>query len=346
MTWVTWRQFRVQTITAAAILGALATVLGATGPNLVSRYDSAGLSTCHASCSQLAGNFVSGLNIGGTYVVLFYAGIVVMYLTPALIGIFWGAPLVAREFEAGTHRVAWNQSITRTRWAVVKLGLVGLAAMATSGLVSLMITWWARPIDDAISYGSPNSPGAFSRLHPLVFAARGITPLGYAAFAFGLGVAAGVVLRRTLPAMAVTLVIFAAVQILVPTFIRPDILPPDRVIAPLNAERAGLTIRGSQGGPNIVTVLGDFSKPGAWILSDQSITPAGHVFAGNATQACLGNNGQACMNWIANQHLRQLVTYQPASRFWPLQWIETALYLVLAAAFGALCTWQIRRRRA
>jgi hypothetical protein len=344
MTWVTWRQFRVQSITAAAILGALAIVLGATGPNLVSRYDSAGLNTCHAHCSQLAGNFVGGLNIGGTYVVLFYAGIVVMYLTPALIGIFWGAPLVAREFEAGTYRLAWNQSITRTRWAVVKLGLVGLLAMATSGLVCLMISWWARPIDDAISYGGPNSLGAFSRLHPLMFAARGITPLGYAAFAFALGVTAGVVLRRTLPAMAVTLVVFAAVQVLVPAFIRPDILPPDRVIAPLSAANAGLTIRADQGGTDIVTVLGDFSRPGAWILSDQSITPAGHVFAGRAPHACFGNNPQPCMNWIASQHLRQLVTYQPASRFWPLQWIETTLYLALAAVLCGLCTWQIRRR--
>jgi hypothetical protein len=345
MIWLAWRQFRAQSVATAAVLAVLAIVLGATGPNLVSRYDSAGLNTCHGNCSQLAGNFVGGLKVGGTYVVLFYAGIVVMYLAPALIGIFWGAPLVAREFEAGTHRLAWNQSVTRIRWAAVKLGLVGLAAMATSGLVCLMITWWASPIDDAISYGGPNSPAAFSRLEPLMFAARGVTPLGYAAFAFGLGVTAGVVLRRMLPAMAVTLVIFAAVQILVPTFVRPDILPPDRVIAPLNAAKAGLSIGGSQGSPNIVTVLGDFSMPGAWTLSDQSITPAGHVFAGEATQACLGNNGQACMNWIASQHLRQLVTYQPASRFWPLQWIETGVYLVLAAGLGALCTWQIRRRQ-
>jgi len=40
--------------------------------------------------------------------------------TPALLGIFWGAPLIARELETGTCRLAWNQSVTRTRWLTVK----------------------------------------------------------------------------------------------------------------------------------------------------------------------------------------------------------------------------------
>ena len=41
---------------------------------------------------------------------------------PALIGAFWGAPLITREFEAGTFRLAWNQSVTRARWLAIKLG--------------------------------------------------------------------------------------------------------------------------------------------------------------------------------------------------------------------------------
>ena len=66
---------------------------------------------------------------------------------PPLLGIFWGAPLVARELEAGTHRLVWTQSVTRTRWLAVKLGVIGLAGMAVTGLVSLMVTWWAHPLD-------------------------------------------------------------------------------------------------------------------------------------------------------------------------------------------------------
>ena len=76
-----------------------------------------------------------------------------MYLAPALIGLFWGAPLIARELETGTYRLAWNQSVTRSRWTLAKLGIGGLASVAVAGLLSLMITWWASPINTALNYG-------------------------------------------------------------------------------------------------------------------------------------------------------------------------------------------------
>ncbi|HTZ93596.1 MAG TPA: ABC transporter permease [Streptosporangiaceae bacterium] len=343
MTWLAWRQFRAQSIAATATLGALAIVLAATGPHLASLYSSAGLTDCHANCGALAGAFIGQVQHGYSEKV-YYLGIALMCLTPAVIGIFWGAPLIAREFEEGTHRLAWNQSVTRTRWAVVKLGLVGLAAIATAGLLSLMVNWWARPIDKAIGYGNSSSPAEFSRITPVIFDGRGVAPLGYAAFAFALGVTAGVVLRRTIPAMAVTLVVFAAVQVFVPTVIRPNIFTPDRLTVPITATTTGLDFRGTRAG---LTVVGDYSKPGAWILSDQTITPAGHAFAmPHPPQACLGTGSlQSCFSWLASRHLRQLVTYQPASRFWPLQWTEMAIYLVLAAGLGVICLWQVRRRQ-
>ena len=109
MIWLTWRQFRWQAVTAAAVLVVLAAALAATGPGLVSRFDNAGLSTCHATCGTLAANFLTSLR-GGPYTALFDAGVVIMYLAPALMGIFWGAPLIARELETGTHRLVWNQT--------------------------------------------------------------------------------------------------------------------------------------------------------------------------------------------------------------------------------------------
>ncbi|MGO8960218.1 MAG: ABC transporter permease [Streptosporangiaceae bacterium] len=346
MIWMSYRQFRSQAITTTAILLALATALVATGPHLVSLYEAAGLNSCRANCASLAGNFISNLS-SGIYAAVFYTGIVAMYLTPALAGIFWGAPLVTREFEAGTLPLAWKQSITRTRWIVTKLGLGGLAAIAASGLLSLMISWWASPVDHALAIGNQASHLSFNRLSPLMFGARGIAPLGYAALAFTLGVTVGVLVRRMLPAMAITLVIFAAVQVAMPSLVRPHLIPPVRAAASLNVTTAGLLIRSVQGSPTTgqMTVIGNFAKPGAWILSDQTITPSGAVFTGPATEACLGNSAQACSGWLAGKHLRQLVTYQPASRFWPLQWIETAIYLVLATGLSWLCIWQIRRRQ-
>jgi ABC-2 family transporter protein len=345
MIWLTWRQFRGQAIAAAAALGVVAIALGATGPGLVTRYDQFGLGSCHGTaCTPLAAKFLEDLR-GGPYHSLFYGGLFLMYLVPGLIGIFWGAPLIAHELERGTHRLAWNQSVSRTRWTAMKLGVIGLAAIATAGLLSLMINWWASPIDSAMNFGQPWSGSGVPRISPLAFDARGIAPLGYAAFAFALGVTAGVLIRKTLPAMAVTLVIFAAVQFLVPNYVRPHLIPPVHATAPMNAYDNNEIMISSPG--NTMTLVGNFSRPGAWILSNQTVTSSGRLFTGPAGAACTGNSApNACSNWINSLHLRQSVSYQPASRFWPLQWIETGIYLVLAAGLGWLCAWQVRRRRA
>jgi ABC-2 family transporter protein len=339
MIWMTWRQFRAQTITAGALLVALAVALGITGAGLAADYNGEGLNACHLSCAADATRFLNGLK-GSSYELLFYGGVVVMYVTPALIGLFWGAPLIARELETGTYRLAWNQSVSRSRWAVVKLAAGGLASVTVAGLLSLMITWWAGPIDSALAHGGSGGM-AGNRMQPLMFAARGVAPLGYAAFVFALGVTLGVLLRRTLPAMALTLLLFAAVQFLMPTLIRPHVLPPDQATAPYNPDRGGMMII-TNGGR--MTVAEDAAIPGAWIIANTTITPAGNVFTGPAPAVCTSQSApvSACNKWLAGQHLRQLVTYQPASRFWPLQWTETAIYLALSAGLAGICTWRVR----
>jgi hypothetical protein len=342
MIWLTWRQFRAQAITAAAALGGIAIFLAVTAPQLINKFNAAGLSTCHASCDHLASNFIN--NVGALYTVTFQACVVAMYLAPALIGIFWGAPLIARELETGTHRLAWNQSVSRTRWTILKIGLVGGAAVATAGLLSLVVGWWASPIDSAMNFGQPNSGAGFPRISPLVFATRGVAPLGYAAFAFALGVTMGVFVRKTLPAMAITLAIFIGVQVLMPTLVRPHLIPPVQATAAFNAYDNNEVMISAPG--NRMTLVGSFSRPGAWLLSNRTITPSGQLFTGPAGSACLGNGTQnACSNWLNSLHLRQQVSYQPASRFWPLQWLEAGIYLILAAGLGWFTVWRIRRRR-
>jgi len=292
-------------------------------------------------------------------------------------GLFWGAPLIARELEAGTHRIAWNQSVTRTRWTLVKLGLIGLAAIATAGLLSLMVTWWASPIDRAASLAGGSVPVAagggagvhstwfvLARLQPAIFAARGVAPLGYAAFAFALGVTTGVLLRRTLPAMAVTLVVFAVIQVVVPNAVRPHLLPPAHYTAPLKLQNAPVQARvnAATGEVSGIGFTAPFAKPGAWVLSDVVIAPSGAELSDVVVtpsgvdftvppRACIPAPGSGipsavdCRSTLAAMHLRQSVSYQPASRFWPLQWIEAGIYLALAAGIGWVCTGQVRRRR-
>ncbi len=256
---------------------------------------------------------------------------------------FWGAPLITRELEANTFRLAWTQSVTRTRWIAVKLGAIGLAAIATAGLLSLMISWWAGPVDRALPLGGGNvgkGLGAFGRLSPLLFGARGVAPVGYAAFAFALGVAAGVLIRRTLPAMAVTLAGFAFVQIAWPNWIRPHLIAPITKIAPITAKN----IEGFMIGSHQVVVTAAVNLPGAWILSRRSVTAAGRTFSGPVPRACRTRGFQACNAAIGRLRLRQVVTYQPASRFWQFQWYETAIFLAAALALAGLCFWWVRRR--
>jgi hypothetical protein len=124
-----------------------------------------------------------------------------------------------------------------------------------------------------------------------------------------------------------------------------------RVTAPFNANNASEILVTSPGsganGGNTMTVLGNFSSAGSWILSNKTITPAGKVFTGPPTAACTGNSTpQECNNWLNSLHLRQLITYQPANWFWPLQELETGIYVILAAGLAWLCAWQVRRRRA
>ena len=241
MIWLTWRQFRVQALTAAAALAGFAILLAATGPHLASRYAASAITGCHGfGCQTAAITFLSQLQATSLYPIVYLLGLALILVAPAIIGIFWGAPLIARELETRTFALAWNQSITRTRWLAVKLTLTGLAAMAVTEALSLSYAWWADPIRKALDLGGSTSLFSGSRFSPLIFATHGITPLGYAAFAFTLGTTIGALIRRTVPAMAVTLAIFAAVQIAMPLGIRPHLIPPDHTIATIDVRPAGL----------------------------------------------------------------------------------------------------------
>lgn len=339
MIWLTWRQFRVQAAAAAAALAVLAVVFGVTGPGLA-----------HLSATSHSANyFLAQVGAGGVYKNLYLLGIGVLFLAPAIIGAFWGAPVITRELEAGTFRLAWSQSVTRTRWLAVKVGLLGLASMATAGLLSLMLGWWADPLDRAAgAIGASAVPGgALSpRLAPALFGASGITPVGYAAFAFALGLTVGVLIRRTIPAMAITLAIFAAIQIAMPIWIRPHLITPLHATSAFNPADLTQFSQSENGSGGSLTVADAVHIPGAWVLSNQTITSAGHVFTGPATPVCQQSNAgmEQCAASLVPLHLRQVVIYQPASRYWPLQWYETGIFLALALVLAGLCYWRIRRR--
>ncbi|MGA5452086.1 transporter [Streptomyces umbrinus] len=322
MIWLTWRQLRTQATVLFAAVAVLAALLAATGPQLANLYNTVGRDLV--------------TRISGADQNLYYVGWAVVLAIPAVIGLFWGAPLIARELEDGTHRLAWNQTITRTRWLATKLTLAGLATMTVAGLASLAVTWWSGPIDQAVGGGSDSSNPFFPRIDPMVFGARGVVPIGYAAFAFILGVTLGSFCRRALPAMATTLAVFAAVQTAMPLWIRPHLSAPVQVTLPFTKAKP------TSIGVDAVREV-DFDQPGSWVLSQQTVNASGHP-AVLPSEFADCTSFPDCVAVLTKSGYQQQVTYQPAGNFWSLQWAETGIYLGLALGLAAFCAWWIRRR--
>jgi hypothetical protein len=314
-------------------VAAVAVVLALNGPRLVHLFD-ATVAHCGAKrdCSTVTSPFLNSyrlLRIG-------LDGLVVG--VPGLIGVFWGAPLVARELETGTWRLAWTQSVSRTRWLAVKLGVFALAGIALTGLLSLMVTWWSSPLDRV-------------RMTPFsTFDWRDVVPLGYAAFAVALGVAAGLLLRRTVPAMAATLALFVAARVGFDHFVRSHLLAPARLTLPLDSSSPAFTGL-SPGGLTLLPTPA--SVPGGWLYSTGIADRSGHALTPqDVSRTCpvLVHNLNPGISQMRHcieklgQTYHEVVSYQPGSHYWPLQWYELALYLGAALVIGGLSLWWVRHR--
>src|SRR5215472_14015103 len=318
MTWLVWRQHRVQYLVGAALLAAFAVMIVVTGTQVSDQFHAA-QAACVAGhgCRQLGGLFMGSKVVG--FLVIATLG------TPVLVGLFWGAPLVAAEAEAGTTQFAWMQSVTRKRWLVVKIGWMLLAAAIWGGVISALVTWWA----------SPTNAEQLNQFDPGRFDIMSIVPVGYSLFAVALGVTAGAVTRRTLPALAVTLAGFVAVRVVITLWLRSHYL-------------SAVTVT--------YNVLGNYAPKGAyWRLASGVIGPNGQPLAQpNNTPyvdgipqaylpgACSVMNGPnapnnpppACVQALS--HFHAYLTYQPGDRFWAFQGIETGIFLVLAAGLIAV----------
>jgi hypothetical protein len=327
MTWLVWRQYRAQGAIASVLLAAAAAVILVDGFQIASHWHSI-LVTCsgHGACLQRQA-LVSGVVSDLPYISL---------IVPVVLGILWGAPLVAYELESRTTDFAWVQSVTRTRWLTVKAGWLMLAAAASGGVLAALTTWWSGPTNAL--FASAFDPGQFDT--------QGIVPIGYAVFAMALGIAAGTVARRTLPAIAVVLAGFIGLRLVIADFLRQHYM-------------TAVT--------TYYNVTSSFAPRGAaWVLAQGAVSRTGRVVSagwgdlypalpatcqkvllesqGTATKS--GGSLNAVFSCMQAHGWRGFATYQPASRYWPFQGIETAIYVLLAAALIAVTFVIIRKRDA
>ncbi|HEX5261444.1 MAG TPA: hypothetical protein VFW18_08195 [Gaiellales bacterium] len=320
MIWLSWRQQRLEALLGAGVLAALAALLILTGRHIDAFYNHAHLAACGLGRPQ-----PSSCGDSVTHFTIHYASLVNLTswfnMVPLLIGILVAAPIVL-DFEQGTHRLAWTQTITSRRWLTTRLTLAGTLAVLAAVAFTLVMTWWRGPFD-ALS----------GRFDTSAFDFEGIVPIAYTLFAASVVLAVGTILRRTLPAVAIAIVSFLALRLGIEGWVRYQ-----HYLHPLTRTwPVGTTAPpGEANGYTTSSGLSFGGPPGA----GRQV-----IHACNVTQTD-PRRLQAISSCLHHHHVLQYAIYQPASRFWTFQGIEASIFLALTLALVAISVWWASHRLA
>jgi disulfide bond formation protein DsbB len=297
MSWLLWRQNRTQTQVTAAILGVFTIAVVITGIRMAHDYHAA-LTACPAgSGCEFVGHLFNG---DGAIIDAVHLSI----LLPVLLGVFLGAPLIAREVEQSTNVLVWTQSVPRRVWLRRKIAVALGGALVLASIVTVLVTWWSR---------TPNSLFG-NRFEGAEFLTQGALPVVLALFGVALGLAAGALFRRTLPAIAVTVLVYVLLGIVVAVYVRPHYGP---------TTTRSVTFTEQSAAPS-----------GSWTVSLGTVDASGHfitnklVFPSTCPPSADREQDVACLSAAG---FRNVVKYHPPSQYWRFQATESALYLVLAA---------------
>jgi ABC-type transport system involved in multi-copper enzyme maturation permease subunit len=248
MTWVSWRQHRSQAIGCLALLAALAVYAIIESTSMRTAFSSDGLAgpclarsqgtACEAGITAFMNEFGSAVNIAFWSVCL---------IVPGLIGVLVGGPLIARELEYGTWRLAWSQTVPRARWLAVKLALVTGGLIVLGAGITAVITWYRAPMDRLTGHLQHN-----------IFDYEGLVPTAYILCAFGFAVLAGLLIRRSIPAMVAAFIPWLAIRLVVEFVFRPHFMTP--LTAPVNCPPPNGCGTGISSVPQATGHIGD------WVL--------------------------------------------------------------------------------
>lgn len=260
---------------------------------------------------------------------------------PVLIGVFVGAPLLARELESGTFRFTWTQAVGRRRQVLVTLALLALIIAVGSCLLGLLMDSYAHPFE---VIGQENH--WISRLFedsPAVLAA-------WSVFALTVGICAGAVVGRTVAAMAASATVLGAAAVFSYQLVHWLLSFAPTVISH-GAPTSNVGVLNSPplpgfGRSNTWLVRAWLTGPrGAELTEQQSLdlmnrtTTAGAFPSGTSA-------GRGPEKWLSAHHYVFSLAYQPAGHYWIFQGVELVALLVLAATFTVATTWIVNRRSA
>ena len=325
MVGVTWRQHRIALIGVAVLLGALAVYLWIAGLSLNHAYAAA--VACHPAGSATC----QGLDAALDGMDNFLSNGFILQVLPAAIGAFVGAPVLARELETGTFRYAWTQGFGRRRWAVGKLALLAVTVTAVAGAFGALLSWYYGPFVGNQSLGLPRT----TPLTPGLFDLRGVGFPAWTVAAFAIGALAGMLIRRVVPAIVATLVVYTGLAFVTAGFLRRHYLTP-------------LLASNGNSVPGNAWVIGQWwSKDGRFAFG--SYPPSNILNQFCAPPPATTGKAGAPQGWgpcLVQHGYTMWTSYQPASRFWPFQWIEGGWLLALSALLIAATIWLVQRRAA
>jgi hypothetical protein len=340
MIWTTWRQHRAEAAVGALILAALAAAMIVVGTTARHRARALGLPKCTNTGGDCS-NALDALHRNFHTIPPFTAALIAV---PLLAGMFWAAPLISREYEAGTHRLAWTQSVSPLRWITIKIALIFGVLAAAALALGLLATWTLDPLTAAFG----------GRYNSTWYDVQGVVPVSCMLFALGVGVAASALIRRTVPAMAVTLVVYAAARIPI-HWIRAHFAP----LATRTLTISVNSILNNTGGQPQDFVTPDLGSSD-WLQSTTVTDMSGHAIPTNngnlgvvlhyCPNIAPNGNGDihidtACRSILRNASLHETFRYQPASHFWLIQTVESAIFLAVAALLVTAAILAVTRRR-
>lgn len=292
MVWVTWRQHRAQILLTVGFVVVLGVAL------LVH-----GLLAASASSGLAPGSPELMAALGGRFRLAYQVLGWLPYL-PVLVGVFWGAPLLAREFERGTFRIAWTQSVPRRRWIEQKLVVLGGLVLLTGLAQGAIVSAWLE-VFEGTRYVTRFGDAA-------MFGGTGVLAGVWWLFAFLLGAAAGAVFRRLLPAMAVTIALFVVVLFAVIVFGRDHYGEPVLV-----------------GEPGSEVVADSWVDRWVWIDS------AGREHQYPEVPACAGV-GDSYWDCMRGEGYQQVAYVHPSDRYWRFQLTESGILLAISGLLVVL----------
>lgn len=339
MIWIAWRFQRAVVcalaVLALVIIGVTIVMGSAQHHDLVElmRRPCRGMQIATPGRGDLCGDLFSKINTVAQFdAYIRVAGLVIAPLVGAMLGLM----ALASEVDSRTVRLAWTQSISRTRWFAAKAGLGACFVAIILVPTAIVMSWWDGAIGNTDLFGRAT------------YGIAGWDLVAYGLFMFAVTLLLGAAIRHVGWTLAASVVVFLAVAVTFPSTVRQHLVAPT-----VHWSQPSDTTQGNS------LVYGESESAGfipanAWIFFS-SIAPRSTVgvptYAGTET---ISSKVYACINTYPHKtnvdildanrkcykrfDVENVVVYIPANQFWTLQLREGLLYLSagIVLAGGAL----------